>query len=158
MRFVDDASLRLHSTALHGSLIMIRQMVLTLQPIETSPSQMMPKAFTQIDAIKACINLSQSFKCLIASEQTKAIYMPTTPRPDSVIEDRSMNWGIWCQKQISQKQVSHAGKVIASHSVLWNAITYPCLRNLLAPKSSIYPRGRQELIKHSLLVTWDLLY
>ena len=93
MRFVDDASLRLHSTALHGSLIMIRQMVLTLQPIETSPSQMMPKAFTQIDAIKACINLSQSFKCLIASEQTKAIYMPTTPRPDSVIEDRSMNWG-----------------------------------------------------------------
>ena len=41
-------------------------------------------------------------------------------------------WRLWCQKQVSQ-----AGINIASHRILWDAITYPCMRYLLlAPKSS----------------------
>ena len=41
-------------------------------------------------------------------------------------------WGCWCQKQVSQT-------VIASHTLVWDAITYPCLRYLLlAPNFSYF--------------------
>ena len=44
-----------------------------------------------------------------------------------------LKWGLWYQKQVTQT----GKKTIATYSTLWDAITYPCLRNLLlVPKSS----------------------
>ena len=46
---------------------------------------------------------------------------------------RIIIWGLWCQKQVSQVLISNY-----IPSLLWDAITYPCLRNLLlTPKSSL---------------------
>ena len=51
-------------------------------------------------------------------------------------EGRLDLWGRWCQKQVSQAGISDC---IAQY-ILWDAVTYPCLRYLLlAPKSSFAP-------------------
>ena len=60
------------------------------------------------------------FSCYSSDNLNPSVHGATLP----------VNWGRWCQKQVSQTGIRNC-------MPLWDAISYPCLRYLLlAPKSS----------------------